>query len=166
MFDLLINRRSIRNFQDKEVPFETLLKIVDIARHTPSGKNLQPWEFIIITDKSILNKLGEVRKPSSSPLLKAKAAIAVVTDPNSGTHLLDGACATLYLWLAATALGLGAVWINPAERKEMYEILKIPEGKHLLSILAIGWPAEEPKKKKLKELNEITHLNYYGNKLK
>ena len=166
MLELLIKRRSIRNYQDKDIPFDILLKIIDVARYAPSGKNRQPWEFIVITERSILDKLGAVRQPSSNPLFKARAAIAVVTDPQASTHLLDGACATLYLWLAATALGLGAVWINPAERKEMYEILRIPKEKHLLSILAIGWPAEQPKEKKLKKLSEIVHVNYYGNKLK
>jgi len=164
--ELLLRRRSIRRFLDREVPLEVLIKIVNVARHAPSGKNRQPWEFIIITDEDILKRLGNARRPSSEPLLNAKAAIAIVTDPNTPTHIEDGACVAIYVWLAAVSMGLGAVWINPGGVKEMYEILGLPEGRHLHSIIAIGWPAEKPKPKRLKRLSELVHINTYGNKLK
>ena len=160
----LLTRRSIRKFKDEDVPLEILLDIVDVARWAPSSKNRQPWEFIVIRDRSILEKLSTFH-PGCKPLSEAKAAIAVVGDPtiSPNTYMVDCANATMYILLAAHALGLGAVWINTIGYEGMKDILKIPKDKALVSLVALGWPAEEPKPKPRKSLDEITYLNTYGN---
>ncbi len=165
--EFLLTRRSIRKFEDKDVPLELLIKAIDVARYAPSARNSQPWEFIIVQDREKLEALADMYT-WARPLKRAKACIAVVTDPKISpqTHLVDGANATIYLWLALHALGLGAVWINALENENMGKILKIPEEKTLLSILAIGWPAEKPKPKERKKLEELTYLEEYGRRLK
>ena len=163
--EFLLTRRSIRKFEDKDVPLELLIKAIDVARYAPSARNSQPWEFIIVQDREKLEALADMYT-WARPLKRAKACIAVVTDPKISpqTHLVDGANATIYLWLALHALGLGAVWINALENKEMKKALKIPDDKNLLAILAIGWPAERPKPRPRKSLEEILYFEEYGKK--
>jgi len=163
--DFLLTRRSIRKFQDKEVSLDLLKKAVDIARYAPSAHNNQPWEFIIVTNREKLEALSEMYI-WAKPLKAAKACIAIVTDPKLSprTHLIDGANATMYVWLALHAMGLGGVWINALENKEMKKALKIPDDKNLLAILAIGWPAERPKPRPRKSLEEILYFEEYGKK--
>ncbi len=163
--EFLLSRRSIRKFKPEKVPLEVLERIVDVARQAPSARNAQPWEFIIITDKDTIDKLGKVSR-AASPLLNAPAAIAVVSDPQTSpvTHQVDGALATLYAWLAIHALGLGAVWINSLRYEEMKEILGVPKEKVLLAILAVGYPDEQPKVKPRKPLKEVLHYERYGNR--
>jgi len=161
--EFLLSRRSIRKFKDKEVSKDILLKILDIARYAPSARNAQPWEYIVITDKSIIRELSKTRGLASKPLENAAAAIAVVTDPSisPNTHMIDGACTTMYILLAAHALGLGAVWINALDHPVMKKILRIPESKFLLCIIALGYPDEKPKAKPRKPLNELVHYETY-----
>ncbi len=162
--EFLLSRRSIRKFKPEPIPKETLLKIVDVARYAPSARNSQPWEFIIITDKDTIKKLSKTRGLASKPLEGATAAIAVITDPSisPNTHMIDGACATMYILLAAHALGLGAVWINALDHSEMKRILKIPENKFLLCIIALGYPDEKPEPKPRKPLEKLVHNETYG----
>jgi len=165
--EFLKSRRSIRLFKDEEIDLDTILKILDVARWAPSAKNAQPWEFIVIRNKDTLRKLGELSF-ATRPILNAPAAIAVITDPDVApiTYHVDGACVTMYILLTLHALGLGGVWINALRyQDEIRKILKIPESKVPIAIVALGKPAEKPKPKPRKELREITYLEYYGNRL-
>jgi len=162
--DLLLNRRSIRRFKPKDISDEVIQKIIDIARYAPSAKNSQPWEFIIVKDIKLREKLASIHS-GAAPVRHAAVAIVVVCDPMKSptSYLLDCANATTYLMLAAHALGLGTVWIQSLRNtSEIRRILKIPEKKIPTAIVAIGWPNESPKPRPRRELKEITHLNYYG----
>ena len=165
--DLLLTRRSIRKFKKEPIDMKIILKILDIARWAPSAKNRQPWEFIIITNKDTLKSLGSLAPPTRH-LLGASAAIAIVVDPNLAplTHLVDGACTTMYILLAAHALGLGGVWINALRyQDEIRKILNIPKDKVPVAIVALGWPDESPAPRPRKELRDLVHIEKYGKKL-
>jgi len=165
--EFLKSRRSIRVFKDEELDLDTILKILDIARWAPSARNAQPWEFIIVRNKETLKKLGEL-SPATRPILNAPAAIVVVTDPGVApvTYQVDGACVTMYILLAIHALGLGGVWINALRyQDEIRKLLKMPESKVPIAIVALGKPAEKPKPKPRKDVKEMTYLEYYGNKI-
>ena len=163
--EFLLTRRSIRKFTDEDVPLDLVKRIVDTARFAPSAKNRQPWEFIVVKDRSRLEELSKAY-PWAGPLKAAKAAVAVVVDPKTSpvTHLIDGANATMYLLFAAHALGLGGVWINAIASEEMKKILNVPDDKVLLSVVALGWPAEKPEPRPRKNLEEVLHLEEYGRK--
>ena len=166
--DLLLTRRSVRKFKKEPIDMNTILRILDIARWAPSAKNLQPWEFIIIMDRNTLRDLGSLAF-ATRPLINAGAAVAVVVDPSLApiTYLVDGACTTMYILLAAHALGLGAVWINALRyQDEIRKILNIPSDKVPVSVVALGWPAETPSPKPRKKLKDLVHIEKYGKKLK
>ncbi|RLF20947.1 MAG: hypothetical protein DRZ82_00685 [Thermoprotei archaeon] len=160
VFEAIFNRRSIRHYLPKPVEEEKLLKILEACRWAPSARNLQPWELIVIKDKSTLRKLAKLA-PYGEFIAEAPLAIAVITDPRSKWHVVDGSLLTQNLMLAAWALGLGTCWIGTMDRDKAKEILGIPKDKHLLTIIPVGYPAEVGKSHR-KSLKDFVYLNRYG----
>ena len=158
--DFLLSRRSIRVFEDRDVPTDLLMKAVDVARYAPSARNSQPWRFYIVKKREIIEKLSEIHI-GATPLKRAKAAIIVTSVPSESptSHQVDAALAAMYLWLALHCLGLGAVWIQTLKSvEEIRKIVGIPEDQVPIAILAVGWPAEKPSAKPRKPLEQIAKV--------
>lgn len=153
------SRRSVRWYTGDPIPREDLEKIVDAGRLAASGSNRQPWDFIVITDKAMIDKL----KVAAQWIQKAGAIIAVVMNPSSRWWVEDGAAAVENMLIACTALGYGSCWLEgytlPRE-EEFKELLSIPKEKRLLTLVPIGVPAEWPTKEK-KSLKEVIHWERY-----
>jgi nitroreductase len=152
-------RRSIRKYTGDSIPRRDLEKIVDAGRLAASGSNQQPWEFIVVTDREMIDKL----KVASLWMEKAGAIIAVVMDPSSRWWVEDGAAAVENMLIASTALGYGSCWLEgytvPRE-EEFKTLLGIPKDKRLLTLVPIGVPVEWPLKEK-KPLDEVLHWERY-----
>lgn len=152
-------RRSVREYTGASIPRKDLEEIIDAGRLAPSGYNQQPWEFIVITDRDMINQL----KIAAEWMEKAAAIIAVVMDPSSRWWIEDGSAAIENILVACTALGYGSCWLQgytlPLE-EEFKALLNIPEGKRLLTLIPIGVPAEWPSKEK-KPLEEVIHWERY-----
>ncbi len=164
--EFLKSRRSIRRFKPARVPSEVLMEILDVARFAPSAHNSQPWRYIIIDDPSIKERLASIHG-GAKPLRSAPQAIVVVVnrDESPDSYLIDGANTTLYIQLAAHAVGLGTVWIQTMGYEEkIREILGLPENYTPVAILAIGYPDEKPEPPERKSLEEIVFRNRYGGK--
>jgi len=148
-------RRSIRSFTGESVPRVDLEKIVDAGRLAASGHNRQPWDFIVVTDRKMIDKL----KIAAQWMDKAGAIVAVVLDPSAEFWLEDGSAAVENMLIASTALGYGSCWLEgdtlPLEQK-LKAILGVPEDRRLLTLVPIGVPAESPTKQK-KPLEEVIH---------
>ncbi len=165
--EFLISRRSVRVFEERDVPIEMVLKAIDIARYAPSAKNSQPWAFIIVRERDKIEKLANIHA-GATPLQRAPLAIVVLADMRASpvSYLIDGAIAATYLWLALHCLGLGAVWIQTLRNiEEIRKLLDIPENWVPVAILAVGYPAERPSPKPRKSLDEIVFVNAFGRKL-
>jgi len=152
-------RRSVRSYTGAPIPKEDLETIVDAGRLAASGSNKQPWEFIVVTERGMIDKL----KVASQWMDKAGAIIAVVMDPSSRWWLEDGAAAVENMLIAATALGYGSCWLEgytlPRE-EEFKALLGIPKAKRLLTLVPIGVPVAWPSKDK-KPLAEVLHWERY-----
>ncbi len=152
-------RRSVRKFTGDIVPRADLEKIVDAGRLAATGSNRQPWEFIVVTDAEMLDKLTVVGKW----MRNAGAIIAVVLDPYSHWWLEDGSAAIENMLIASTALGYGSCWVEgdalPRE-EEFKAILYVPQGKRLLALIPIGVPAEWPTIEK-RPLESVLHWQVY-----
>ena len=152
-------RRSVRKYTGDPIPREDLEKIVDAGRLAASGGNRQPWDFIVVTDRGMIDEL----KVAAHWMEKAGAVIAVVMDPSSRWWLEDGSAAIENMLIASTALGYGSCWLEgytlPRE-EEFKELLGIPEEKRLLTLVPIGVPLEWPTKEK-KSLAEVIHWERY-----
>jgi nitroreductase len=152
-------RRSVRNYTGDPIPRGDLEKIVDAARLAPSGYNRQPWEFIAVTDHSVIYKL----KIAAHWMEYAGAIIAVVMETSSKFWLEDGSAAIENILIASTALGYGSCWLQGStepREEELKEILGIPDDKKLLTLIPIGVPSEWPTKEK-KSLSEVLHWERY-----
>jgi nitroreductase len=151
--ETLLKRKSVRHFTDKKVTQEELDIIIKSAFASPSGNNLKPWEFIVITDRKTLDELAEAL-PYCKMLFQATSAIVVCgipysLNPENGSKywMLDCSTATQNILLAAESLGLGSIWTAcwpyPERMEPVYEILGIPENILPLNVLPIGEPTGE-----------------------
>ena len=156
--EILKTRRSIRQFSDEQISKGILEKIVDAARFSPTARNVQPWEFVVITQAPTLQKLSELAE-NGRFLAQAKACIAVFCG-DTKYYLEDGCAATCNILLAATALGIGSCWVAGDKKPycaEVAELLNVPAAYKLVSLVALGHPKSKDsfhiaEKRGLKEL--------------
>jgi nitroreductase len=152
-------RRSVREYTGDSIPREDLETIVDAGRLAASGSNRQPWGFIVITDRAMIDKL----KVAAEWMEKAGAIIAVVMDPSSRWWVEDGSAAVENMLIASTALGYGSCWLEGDTlrwEEELKALLGIPKEKRLLTLVPVGVPTEWPVKEK-KSLEEVIHWERY-----
>ncbi|MCX7704788.1 MAG: nitroreductase family protein [bacterium] len=155
LLDTIKKRRSIRIFKKEKVPEYILMDIVDCGRLAPTARNLQPWKFVIITKASTLEKIADVTDHGKF-LAQAPCGILVFCE-DTKYYLEDGCAATENILIAACAYGLGSCWIAGDKKpytKKICEIVKAPDGWKLVSIIALGYPAEDPYPSK-KSLDEV-----------
>jgi len=147
--EAIMTRRSIRKYKTEPVSDELMKRILSAAMAAPTAGNQQEWEFIVITDRKILDAIPDVH-PYSRMLLEAPAAILVCgnlqTETKEGYYPQDCAAATQNILLAAHALGLGSVWLGVHPREErvagIRKLLGIPDHVVPVALVAIGHPAE------------------------
>lgn len=151
LIQLIMSRTSIRAFLDKPVSDETVEQLLKAAMAAPSAKNSQPWAFVVIRDRALLEKLGE-SLPNAKMTATAPVALVIcgVLDkalPGEAREywIQDAAAATENFLLAVHALGLGAVWtgVHPiSERiRIIREALHLPEGVEPFCLIPFGYPA-------------------------
>jgi nitroreductase len=146
----ILTRRSIRKYSTKNIPEEYYEVMLKAAMHAPSGRNRQPWHFILVNNRDILNKLAAV-SPSWKMLQEASSAIVVCGDLNledSESFIIqDCSAATQNILLAAHELGLGSVWLGvhprPDRLQPLVEILGIPAHIIPVSMVSLGNPDED-----------------------
>ncbi len=153
MLKLLYHRRSTRKFLEKKVEEEKIRTLLTAALLAPSSHNRQPWEFIVVDDPVLLEKLSTA-KPHGSALLKhAPLAIIILGDKTvSDIWIEDCSIASIIIQLQAESLGLGSCWVqihrryyddNISSSEYICELFKIPESLEVLSIVGIGYKAAE-----------------------
>jgi nitroreductase len=155
-------RRSVRAYTGEPIPREDLLTIVDAGRLAATGGNRQPWEFIAVTDREIIDQLTVAARWMD----KAGAIIAVVMDESSRWWLEDGSAAIENMLLAGTALGYGSCWLEGWTLRledDLKAMLDVPKDKRLLTLIPFGVPVEWPTKEK-KSLEEVLYWQKYGQK--
>lgn len=170
---MLTKRRSIRRFEEKEVKKEKIEMIIEAALRSPSSRSLNPWEFIVVTEKERLEKLSRSKEHGSSFLAGASLGIVVIADPEKcDVWVEDCSVASTIIHLTAHSLGLGSCWVQIRERMhdkektaEEYirEVLHIPGSYRVESIIGIGYPAEEKPPHTREELQfKKVHGNFFG----
>ena len=169
----IMTRTSIRQYTDQPVEQEKIDIMLKAAMAAPTAVNLQPWHFIVITDKPTIDLLSG-RQPTNAPLLIAVCGDTDKTTTPDGKMKLpdfwvqDVSAATENLLLAAHALVLGAVWtgVYPVMERtaEVANVLNCPKNIIPLAVVRIGYPDESPEpKNKFKEEN-ISYQKFGGKK--
>jgi len=146
--EAILTRRSIRRYTSKKISGELIRALLEAAMSAPSTGNKQPWHFIVIDERKLLDPIPTFH-PYARMLKEAPLAILVCVDlelNKEGFLVQDGSAATENILLAAHAKGLGAVWLGiyPLEERieGMRRLLAIPKQILPLSLISIGYPVE------------------------
>lgn len=172
MLNLLMNRRSIRKYKDKQIEKEKIDQIIKGALTSPCGRNIKPWELIVVDDKEILSELGTTRGPASRPISNAPLAIVVLADPEAtDVWIEDASVISTIIQLVSESIGLGSCWIQVRQRydenketveKSVKSLLNIPDKYNVESMIAIGYPDEDKKPHQDANLKyEKVHFNSF-----
>lgn len=150
VFEAIHGRRSVRRYLDRPLEEGDLEQLLRAAMSAPSAGNQQPWQFIVVDDRQLLQGIPEFH-PYSYMLPSAALAVVVCADLTLVTHegywVQDCAAATQNILLAAHALGLGAVWLGVYPREDRVEglrkLLSVPEHVVPFAVVSLGHPDEE-----------------------
>lgn len=151
-YELLKSRRSIRKYLQQPVEPDKIEIITRAALMSPASKRSNPWEFVVVQDAEMLQKLAECRMHGSQFLAAAPLAIVVIADTSkSDVWLEDASIAAIIMQLQAQDLGLGSCWIQVHDRQKdeqtfsadyIGNLLGIPGHYAVLCILSIGYSDE------------------------
>ena len=148
LIQTIFARRSIRKYTAEPVSEADIRTLLEAAMAAPSASNRKPWHFVVVNGREALDELAEVH-PHGKMLFEATLCIAVCGGPTQSERywVQDCSAATENLLLAATALGLGAVWLGVYPREEriaaVRQVLGIPDAIAPLNLISIGHPAED-----------------------
>lgn len=162
LLEIMRNRRSVRSYTGEAVSEEALDQILKAGLLSASGKNLKPWEFIVVRDKTVLVKLSKSRAAGAAMIEHADCAVVVAGDTEkTDVWTEDCSVAMANMHLMADSLGVGSCWVQGRLREasdkrttEEYirELLGIPEKYGVEAILSLGMTAEHPDAHTLDEL--------------
>ena len=177
VFEAILSRRTIRKFEDREVPATEVEKILEACRWSPSWANTQCWEIVVLRDARA-RKAIEVAVPEGNPAYRcvcgAPLVLAVcaklgasgyyhdaVTTKFGDWFLFDLGIATQNISLAAHALGLGSVVLGLFDQDKARTAIGVPEGYELVTLMPMGYPAEEPRVPKRKLSSDFSHYDQW-----
>ena len=147
VFDNMLARRSVRKYvKGKQVEKDKIKKLLEAAMAAPSACNIQPWEFIVVTDPSSIKKIEDVVIEGyfDATLLVVVCGYAGFIPWEGDIGTIDCAAAIENMLLAATAMDLGSVWIGGYDSGAVKKLLDIPDDVHPVSIVYFGYPESVP----------------------
>jgi nitroreductase len=153
MLDILRNRRSIRRFKDKEIEQELIEVLIEAALRSPTSRGINPWRFLFVTDRALLEELSRAKESGSSFLKGARLGVVIIAmEGDSDVWVEDCSIASIILQLTGQSLGLGSCWIQIRNRMHdshlsaedyIKEALDLPENMRVESMIAFGYPDEK-----------------------
>ena len=168
LMEVIKGRRAVRKFKEGDIPKENLLKILEAGIWAPSGSNIQPWEFILITDKANIEKA----KLISPGLFGEPAALIVICINKERSKkagklgetmaVMDASMAAQNMMLMAYSLGIGSCPVASFNKTALKELLDIPEEVEPVLIISLGYPEFWPKPPRRRPLAEVVHVEKYG----
>jgi nitroreductase len=165
--EALLNRRSIRKYEEQKISKENIDEILKAAMYAPSAMNLQAWQFIVIDDKEIL--VDTIKSiPYAEMLRQSAAAILVCGDSsiekNESWLLQNCSAAIQNILLSAHGLGIGSCWISIHGMNDVYKSIKtqfkLPENIVPVSLISLGFPDEVVKAEERFKKDKI-HFNMW-----
>ncbi len=151
-------RYSCRSYLPKPVPRPLLEQLLDAGRRAPSGRKVEPVEFVVLTEQSSRDFLAELT--TYGKFLSQAGACVVVIARDTKYYLEDGCAAAENILLASYALGLASCWIAGDKKSYAPEILQrlgVPSGYKLIAMLAIGYPAAPGEQSQRRPLEQVAH---------
>jgi nitroreductase len=174
---LVKERRSVRRFEEKDVPQEVLNQILEAVRWSPSWANTQCWEVVVIKDAAIKEKLQQTiapKNPATKAIVNAPVLLALcgklkrsgyyngeVTTKFGDWFMFDLGIATQSLCLAAHHFGLGTVIVGLFDHDKAKSVINVPSDVELVALIPLGYPAKISSPPNRREPNEFTHHNTF-----
>ena len=158
----IMDRRSVRKYKKDRVKGEDLRTILEAGRQAPSGGNRQPWEFVIVKDERLREKVAEACN-GQMWIADAPAILCLVTEPGEGS--VNGTIVLDHAILAATSLGYGTCWIGAYDAAKVKEVLGIPDDHGIICLTPVGLPAEHPAARPRKSPTELFMKERFGSPL-
>lgn len=165
LVDTILSRRSIRNYEKKNIPKEVLDQILEAGRLAPSAANRQPWHFIIVTDDEIKRELSQgffSRFIKNAPL--TIVGCARKEQIFGSWSVISTSIALQNMVIAAWALGVGSCWIGAFSEDKVRKLLAIPDRYNVVALVSFGYPAKIPRPKRKKSIDRITSFNKFSKK--
>ena len=163
LVDAIFSRRSIRSYEDREIPENVLNNILEAGRQSPSAANRQPIHFIVLTDPEIRKVLSRnifSRFIKDSPI--TIVGCANTDDILTGKwSIIDASIALQNMVVAAWAMGVGSCWIGAFREEKVKRLLSIPKGWKVVALITFGYPAEQPKQRRKKPIEELVSFNKF-----
>jgi nitroreductase len=164
------SRRSIRKYKSTPIPEEVLKRVLNAARLAPSAANLQPWRLLVVMDEDLKRKLAGACSNmgwiSRAPVVVVACANMDVAMAMIGGYMnsapVDVAIAMDHITLAAVSEGLGTCWIGAFKEEKVIDVLGIPSGHRVVSLMTLGYPEEAPQSPGRKHLSEMVSYNRFG----
>jgi nitroreductase len=148
LMSIIQNRRSIRRYEEKNIPDEILTKLLEAARWAPSWANTQCWHFVVVKDQEIKNKIQGAYNDQYPTKF-------------GDWFMYDLGLATQNLCLAAHDCGLGTVIVGLFDHDKVGEIVKLPPEHEVLVLIPLGYPDHEPSAPKRREVQEFVHYDSF-----
>jgi len=165
--NFILDRRSIRKFTDQKIDDQVITKLITAAMYAPSAVNRQPWHFVVIDQRHIMERIMEIH-PYAGMLRTASHAIVVCGDEqqqhDDGYWVVDCGAATENLLLAAHSLGLASCWVGlhprEARKKGIAELLQLPRHVQPFALVALGYPAEQKPRPERFQPEKVKHNSW------
>lgn len=164
VFEAIKKRRSIREFQKREIPREIIEKLIEAIIWAPSAGNLQSRKFYFVFNEKIKMALSQAAL-NQDFIAEAPLVVVGCTDDRISQRygergrnlyaICDVSASIQNLMLEAAELGLGTCWVGAFDEEEVSEILNLPENLRPIAIIPVGYPAEKPSPPKRKEVEEV-----------
>ena len=152
MLEILRDRRSIRRYKDRQIEEEKMEQLKEAALRAPSSRGINPWRFVFVTDKTMLEKLSSSKESGSSFLKDAALGVVVAAKQGeSDVWVEDCSIASIILQLAGCSLDLGSCWIQIRNRRHsssmsaedyVKQTLSLPDEFLVECIISFGYPDE------------------------
>lgn len=149
-WDAILTRRDVRQFSDQPIPDDDLRRILEAGRRAPSSSNWQPWDFIVLTDRSELEELSKVWQ-GARHVAGSAATIAIVgrvleDQAERGRQQYDFGQATSHIMLEAVSMGIGSGHSAVGDQEQAQRVLGFPETHYCAYLIPLGYPADRPLK--------------------
>jgi len=147
-WDAITTRRNVREYDRRPIPPEHLDRILEAGRRSPSSKNEQPWDFVVVTQRAALQRLADVWR-FGRHIAGAAAAVALLSpasgDPDAReTYAFDLGQAGMSMMIAAADLGIGSCHSAIGDQAVARAMLGLPDDRECVIILSLGYPAARP----------------------
>ena len=162
VFEAVRTVLAVRKYDDKPVPEDTILEILEAGRLSASSMNGQPWHFVVVQDRETLKKIGELE--SHGPYISQASLAIVVALDKSPYAVSDASRAIQSMVLTAWSRGIGSNWVGFHGLEAIGALVGVPDTLDVLAVLPFGYPTEDigQGKKNRKSLGEVASRERFG----